>query len=187
MFYFVFTKRNELAIIKYIQYLFFEVPKVKKRNYTGKLIAIDMYNCDSDEISDVKNAEEILVRGCEEFKMNSCQVVCCQEDGQKEYSLSAICKQGHVTLHVYPEIGFMTADVFSCHKEADPASMASYLRVAFDADKSKITLLDRGDFGSQSDMKPSRRSNIKFIRRTQNVTQNVSEKLKKMMLKPRSI
>ena len=48
-------------------------------------------------------------------------------------------------------------------KEADPASMASYLRVAFDADKSKITLLDRGDFGSQSDMKPSRRSNIKFI------------------------
>ena len=34
-----------------------------------------MYNCDIDEISDVKNAEEILVRGCEEFKMNSCQVV----------------------------------------------------------------------------------------------------------------
>ena len=44
---------------------------MKKRNYTGKLIAIDMYNCDIDEISDVKNAEEILVLGSEKIKMKS--------------------------------------------------------------------------------------------------------------------
>ena len=48
-------------------------------------------------------------------------------------------------------------------------------------------LLDRGDFGSKYDMKPNHRSNIKFIRRTQNVTKNVGAQLKKMMLKPRGI
>ena len=68
MFYFVFTKRNELAIIKYIQYLFFEVPKVKKRNYTGKLIAIDMYNCDIDEISDVKMQKKSLSAAVKNLK-----------------------------------------------------------------------------------------------------------------------
>jgi len=36
-------------------------------------------------------------------------------------------------------------------------------------------------------MKPNHRSNIKFIRRTQNVTKNVGAQLKKMMLKPRGI
>ena len=36
-------------------------------------------------------------------------------------------------------------------------------------------------------MKPTHRSKIKFIRRTQNVTKNVGDKLKKMMLKPRGI
>lgn len=160
---------------------------MKQTKFTGKLIAMDMYNCDIDEISNPKTAEEILMRGCKEFNMNSKQFICCQEDGQNEYSISTVCKQGHVTLHIYPKVGFMTADVFSCCSEADPAAMARYLRVAFDADKSKITLLDRGDFGNENDMKPSRRSNIKFIRRTKNVTKDVGEKFKKMMLKPRSI
>ena len=92
-----------------------------------------------------------------------------------------------MTLHIYPEMGFMTADIFSCFNDADPAYMARYLRVTFDADKSKITLLDRGDFGTQNDMKPTHRSKIKFIRRTKNVTSNVGNKLKKMMMKPRSL
>lgn len=156
---------------------------MKAKKYTGKLIAVDMYNCDIEEISDRKGAEEILARGLEEFGMCSQELVCCTEEGQSEYSLSAICKQGHVTLHVYPDIGFITADVFSCRQEADPAAMARYLRISFDADKSKITLLDRGDFGNESDMKPTRQSNIKFTRRTK----YVGDKIKKIMLKPRSI
>ena len=115
---------------------------VKQKNFIGKLIAIDMYNCGSEEIGDPKLAEELLLKGCQEFAMQSQQIICCQEEGQHEYSLFAICKQGHVTLHAYPELGFMTADIFSCFEAAEPASMARYLREAFDADKSKITLLD---------------------------------------------
>ncbi|WP_299448866.1 S-adenosylmethionine decarboxylase family protein [uncultured Phascolarctobacterium sp.] len=160
---------------------------MKQKNFIGKLIAIDMYNCGTEEITSPVTAEELLRQGCDEFSLNCQQIICCQDDCQDEYSLFAICKQGHVTLHVYPKMGFMTVDIFSCFKEAEPAAFASYLRLAFDADKSKITLLDRGDFGCQNDMKPTRRSKIKFIRRTKNVTQNVSDRLKKMMMKPRSL
>ncbi len=160
---------------------------MKPKNFIGKLIAIDMYNCGSEEIADPKLAEDLLLKGCQEFSMQSQQIICCQEEGQNEYSLFAICKQGPITLHAYPELGFMTADIFSCFATAEPAAMARYLREAFNADKSKITLLDRGDFGSKNDMKPTHRSKIKFIRRTKNVTQNVGDKLKKMMLKPRSM
>lgn len=160
---------------------------MQPKNFTGKLIAIDMYNCGVNESSDPEKAQELLLAGCSEYKMEKQQLVCCQEEGQKEFSISAICKQGHVTLHCYPELGFIAADIFSCHSAADPAGMARYLRAAFDCDKAKITLLDRGDFGSKNDMKPNHRANIKFIRRTQNVTQNVGEQLKKIMLKPRGI
>ena len=160
---------------------------MKQKAFLGKLIAIDMYNCGTEEVTNHAVAEELLRKGCDEYAMQCQQILCYQEDGAKEYSLFAICKQGHVTLHVYPDMGFMTADIFSCFTSADPASMARYLRVAFDADKSKITLLDRGDFGSKNDMKPTHRSKIKFIRRTKNVTSNVGNKLKRMMMKPRSI
>lgn len=160
---------------------------MKQKAFLGKLIAIDMYNCGTEEIATPNVAEELLRKGCEEFAMRCQQIVCYQEEGAKEYSLFAICQQGHVTLHVYPEMGFMTADLFSCCANADPAALARYLRQAFDADKSKITLLDRGDFGSKNDMKPTHRSKIKLIRRTKNVTSSMGSKLKKMMMKPRSI
>ena len=160
---------------------------MKQKAFLGKLIAIDMYNCGTEETATPTVAEELLRKGCEEFALRYQQIVCYQEEGAKEYSLFAICQQGHVTLHVYPEMGFMTADLFSCCANADPAALARYLRQAFDADKSKITLLDRGDFGSKNDMKPTHRSKIKLIRRTKNVTSSMGSKLKKMMMKPRSI
>lgn len=160
---------------------------MQPKTFTGKLIAIDMYNCDHADTLDSAKAQELLEKGCEEHKLLIQQIICHQEEGKHEYSLLASCKQGHVTLHIYPDLGFIAADIFSCYDEADPAGMARYLRSAFDCDKAKITLLDRGDFGSKYDMKPTHRSKIKFIRRTQNVTKNVGDKLKKMMLKPRGI
>ena len=146
-----------------------------------------MYNCGMEEITTPTVAEELLRKGCEEFAMHCQQIVSYQEEGAKEYSLFVFFLQGHVTLHIYPEMGFMTADIFSCCSDADPAALARYLREAYDADKSKITLLDRGDFGSKNDMKPTHRSKIKLIRRTKNVTSSMGSKLKKMMMKPRSI
>lgn len=155
--------------------------KIKK--LTGKLIAIDMYNCSASILNDADAAEKALEQACTDFCLQPCQIIRNREEDQNEYSLFAICKQGHITLHIYPEVGFVTADVYSCYENADSAGMARFLRNYLDADKSKITLLDRGDFGTESDMKPHRRSNIKFIRRTQ----NFGGKLKNMMMKPRSI
>ena len=56
-------------------------------------------------------------------------------------------------------------------------------------DMERIIILQTlaANLGSKYDMKPNHRSNIKFIRRTQNVTKNVGAQLKKMMLKPRGI
>ncbi len=149
----------------------------------GTLIAADMYNCDEAVLKDIEKTEKALADACREYCMDHRQIIHFQEEGQSEYSITVICNQGHITLHVYPDMGFMTADVFSCYKNANPADMARHLRRYFDADKSKITLLDRGDFGTENDMKPHRRSQIKFIRRTR----DLSGKLKQMILKPRSI
>ena len=160
---------------------------MQPKKFTGKLIAIDMYICGVNEVNDTEKAKTLLQEGCDEYRMNSHELLVCQEEGQSEYSISALCKQGHVTLHVYPKLGFIAADIFSCYDDADPAGMAHYLRIAYTCDKAKITLLNLREYISKYDMKPNHRSNIKFIRRTQNVTKNVGAQLKKMMLKPRGI
>jgi S-adenosylmethionine decarboxylase len=177
------TKKHQDVMI----YKHSEVRIVKQKKFVGKLITVDMYNCGTEEIILPSTAEELLRKGCEEFAFNCQQVICAQEEDLEEYSLFAICHHGHVALHVYSKLGFMTADVFSCNSKADSENMARYLRVAFKADKSKITQVDRGEFGSQNDMKPTHRSKIKLIRRTKNFTQNMSDKFVEIMSKPRSM
>lgn len=157
------------------------------KKYTGKSLAVDMYNCDLETLSDKSKMETLLDTGCADYGMEKKHSCCYQEEGKKEYSLHAVCMQGHVIMHVYPEIGFITMDIYSCYDNSDTAGLARFLRLAVDADKTKTSVLDRGDFGSKNDMKPTHRSNIKFIRRTKNVTKNVSDKLKDLILKPRSI
>ena len=151
--------------------------------FTGKLIAVDMYNCSDAIIQNLNDAKDQLQHACNAFGLQPCDIIVRKEEEQSEYSLFAICKQGHVTLHIYPELGFVTLDGFSCLEGAEPEKVSKYMRAYFDADKSKITILDRGDFGTLSDMKPHRRSKIKLIRRTQ----NLGGKIKKLFSRPRSI
>ncbi len=73
---------------------------MQPKKFTGKLIAIDMYNCGVNEVNDTEKAKTLLQEGCDEYRMNSHELLVCQEEGQSEYSISARCKQGHVTLHV---------------------------------------------------------------------------------------
>ena len=160
---------------------------MQPKKFTGKLIAIDMYNCGVNEVNDTEKAKTLLQEGCDKYQMNSRELLVCHEEGQSEYSISALCKQGHVTLHVYPKLGFIAADIFSCYDDADPAGMARYLRSAFDCDKAKITLLERGVFGRKFGMRPYLRDNSEFGLRTVKGTKNVGAQLKKMMLKPRGI
>ena len=133
----------------------------------GTQIAIDMYNC-SDILLDDVIGSGVYVN---------------DEDGIDEYSVFAHCKQGHITMHVYPDMGFATIDIFTCFKEADPDGLARFMRKYFNPDKSKITYLERGDFGNESDMKPRRKSHTKIIRKAK----TLGKKLSKLMLRPKSI
>lgn len=156
---------------------------MSKKKYTGKLIVIDMYSCSAEITGQPEQALEALKKICTENNMEIFKTDLCAEDDRPEYSIFAICKRGHVMLHVYPEIGFVTADVFSCGEAADPAAVSRSLRTYFETEKARLTLLDRGDFGSEADMKPHRNSNTKLIRRTK----NLGRKLKKILLNPRSM
>ncbi|MDO4178635.1 MAG: S-adenosylmethionine decarboxylase [Phascolarctobacterium sp.] len=151
--------------------------------YAGKLIAIDMYNCGTSKISDSNVAEDLLREGCIKNNMQIKEIIGAREDDAEDYSLFAVCALGHVTLHIYPELGYIAADILSCKDDVDLMGMSKYLREAFLCDKIKTTIVDRGDFGNSQDMKPNKRSATTWMRRTQ----NLGGKIKKVMLKPRSM
>ena len=129
----------------------------------GTQIAIDMYNCSDILLDDVIGIEHMLSDAAARFGMEPSGVYVNDEDGIDEYSVFAHCKQGHITMHVYPDMGFATIDIFTCFN--------------------KITYLERGDFGNESDMKPRRKSHTKIIRKAK----TFGKKLSKLMMRPKSI
>jgi len=149
----------------------------------GKLLALDLYNCDANILENSQKLIESVKIACAETQMELLKIEHSDAEEGKAYSLFGICIQGHVLLHVFPEFGFCTIDIYSCTNNSSPAKCGREIRKALNPDKVKITVLDRGDFGSESDMKPHRRSSSKFIRRTRSIGRG----LKRMILKPRGI
>lgn len=152
-------------------------------NFQGTQIAIDMYECDITVIGDQDKVKAIIEQAVADFKMDQQAIHFNDEKENDEYSYLVPCKRGHINIHVYPQLGFVAADVFTVNTIARPESLAKYLREAFAPDKSKITLLQRGDFGSQDDMKPSRRNQIKTFRRAS----RAGKALKKLLFRPKSM
>ena len=149
--------------------------------FKGTQIVIDMYSCKYEIVSDCKKVEAILQKAVEDYKIGAYSI-CYNLDDNGEYSFSIPCKRGHINLHVYPELDFAAIDIFTCNDEADPDRLANFLKKQFSPDKSKITFLQRGDFGSQNDMKPRRKSQVKTIHRAR----NAGNRLLRIVMKPKS-
>lgn len=157
--------------------------KVSLPDLRGKLIAYDMYNCDANILEDFSKVEEIVKQACSDTCMNLLKIEHSDAEEGSAYSLFGICVQGHVLLHAFPEYGYCGMDLYSCCDDSHPSACGRQIRKGLNPDKVKFTILQRGDFGSENDMKPHRRSTSKLIRRTK----NFGGKLKKILLKPRGI
>ena len=151
--------------------------------FKGTQIAIDMYSCNGNIISNKDLVREVLERATTEYGMEKQSIYYNDDQGDGEFSYIIPCNRGHINVHVYLVLGFVAADIFTVNDTASPEKLAIFLRKEFSPDKSKITFLQRGDFGSQFDMKPHRRSQIKTIRRAK----HAGEVLKKLVLKPKSL
>ena len=149
----------------------------------GKLIALDLYNCDANILEDHKKVTAIIEKACEVNGMQLLKVDVSDAEAGNAYSLCGVCIQGHIVVHAFPEYGFCAMDTYSIGEQSHPSHCAKDIRKELNPDKVKITILNRGDFPNENDMKPHRRSSSKLIRRTK----NFGGKLKKMMLKPRGI
>ena len=154
---------------------------------TGKLIAMDMYNCSTALLDDADKVAWTLEDKAKSCNMSPRKIIMDREDGSKEFSVGVSCKQGHVLMHLYPEIGFGTIHIFTRREDAEPDRLARALREYFNPDKTKITYLNRGDFGSEADMKPRRHRNTTAMRRMRNFGNNMSRTFTRIILKPKSM
>ena len=76
-------------------------------------------------------------------------------------------------MHAFPELRYISADTFLCQQNATPELLFNTFRKLFNPEKTKTTLLKRGDFGSVTDMKPKYKTRTAPIRKIRNTGNKV--------------
>lgn len=147
-------------------------------NFKGTQVAMDMYNCILDVIDSQDKVKEVLENAAKEFKMEVRNIYHNPSSESDDYAYIMLCASGNIDIYVFPSLGYCAVDIFTAEDTANPEQLAIYIRKQFAPDQSKLTMLNRGDFGSISDMKPRRKKQVRPIRRAKNA-------LKKLVVTPK--
>ncbi len=128
---------------------------------------MDFYNCKSgmlQEMQLVRNALEKLVRGHGYEVLDSSA----ERAGKGHFAVTLIFCDGHIAVHVYEELRYVAMDIFLCREQAEPEMVYRELQEFFQPDKTKTTLLKRGDFGSDREIKPKTKTRVAPFRKIHN-------------------
>ena len=136
--------------------------KILARHLTG-----DLYNCKASKLKERDGIKAALERILVESGYLPLEVFAVDIE-EAHFAVQAVFREGHVAVHVYPQLRYVAVDIFLCKEGAEPELLFKSLRGLFQPDKTKTTILKRGDFGTDREIKPKTKTKMAPLRRIHN-------------------
>ena len=135
-------------------------------------LTIDMYKC---KASCFGSAQELMAKVNELLQETKLEILNTmnQEMPDGHIAVMVVFPEGHMTFHAFPELRYVSADTFLCQQTAAPELLFNSFRRYFKPEKTKTTLLRRGDFGEVKDMKPKYQTRMAPVRKIRNAGSKV--------------
>ena len=135
-------------------------------------LTIDMYKC---KASCFGSAQELMSKVNELLQETKLEILNTmnQEMPDGHIAVMVVFPEGHMTFHAFPELRYVSADTFLCQQTAAPELLFNSFRRYFKPEKTKTTLLRRGDFGEVKDMKPKYQTRMAPVRKIRNAGSKV--------------
>lgn len=133
----------------------------------GKHLTVDMYGCSFEVLDNLDYIKTAMTTAAEESNLTLLDFSYYKFDPQGLTAL-ALLSESHMSIHTYPELGYAAVDVFTCGDLNRPDKAIAILKKFLKPEKTKTTNIRRGDFGSESDMKPKVKVSIAPLRRVRN-------------------
>ena len=130
-------------------------------------LTADLFNCKNNKLTDIDLIKSTLQELLAELQLTMINFAA-EKINDDQFVLVAILNQGHITMHVYPELKYVAMDIFLCQENAEPDKLAQSIRTFFKPDKTKTTVLKRGNFGNAKDLKPKVKTKVAPLRRIHN-------------------
>ncbi|MCR5177046.1 MAG: adenosylmethionine decarboxylase [Anaerovibrio sp.] len=147
-------------------------------NIIARHITVDMYKCKNSCFDDMyalqTTIKSMLMESNLEILSSTSQMM-----PDEHIAIVLLFNEGHITVHAFPELQYVSADAFLCEENAAPEQVFSSIKKLFKPEKTKTTILKRGDFGKNTDMKPKTKTKVAPLRRIHNTGSKVIKMLAK--------
>jgi len=141
-------------------------------------LTIDMYKCKTACFDDMyalqTTIKDLLSESNIEILAYNSQMM-----PDEHIAIMLLFNEGHISVHAFPDLQYVSADAFLCEENAAPEEVFSSIKKLFKPEKTKTTILKRGDFGTNTDMKPKTKTKVAPLRRIHNTGSKVVKMLTK--------
>ncbi len=130
-------------------------------------LTVDFYNCKSSKLEDlhlIKDALKELMKDKGYGLLN----LSSEEVAANHFAFMLLFRDGHIAIHVYSDLRYVAMDIFLCRENAEPEPIYKEFQKFFKPDKMKSTLLKRGDFGKEKEIKPKTKTRVAPFRKIHN-------------------
>jgi len=130
-------------------------------------LTVDLYNCKAERLREPEAVRDTLLTMLRETGYRPLDVTATTVS-EEHFTVLSVFNEGHIALHVYTGLRYVAIDIFLCRENAEPEPLFKSLRNFFKPDKIKTTLLKRGDFGKDREIKPKTKTRVAPLRRIHN-------------------
>lgn len=130
----------------------------------GRHTTADYYGCQRDTLNDLEHLQQCVAAAVTAGELHLMSLQSHRYDPEG-VAIMALLRDGHLSIHTYPEIGFIAVDLLCCDPHGTPEKTLGALKKSLLPEKTKTTTIKRGDFGSERDMKPRTKTHAGTIRR----------------------
>ena len=114
----------------------------------GDHYLVDLHGCDADTVAAVQPTEEALLRAA--IRCGSTII----EHHFHQFSPHGVSgiiliAESHISVHTWPENGFVAVDIFTSGERMKPQVAIDILEQAFSADRVDVVCLPRGELAPQ--------------------------------------
>ncbi|MDD5497620.1 MAG: adenosylmethionine decarboxylase [Atribacterota bacterium] len=113
-------------------------------DYLGNHLLVELYNCDSDKLNDLKRVEWVLGEAVRISGATALKASFHQFEPQGVSGVIIIA-ESHFTIHTWPEYGYAALDIFTCGESIDSQKALDYIEKELAVKTLSVTEIKRGN------------------------------------------
>lgn len=109
----------------------------------GSHVIMDLHGCDADRLDDADYIKEVLEKAADAARATIIRTILHRYQPQ---GVTGVClvQESHLSIHTWPEFGFVAVDIFMCGQEGDPQKALEYIKSALGGGEGQRLEIARG-------------------------------------------